>query len=463
MHDLRLKVLRESGKTVSRKSRSRPESTRGSTINSPSGSPGHSQYNSPAHSRAGSRYASEEEESEEDYDDSMTASTLSNGSEAVFDESQGAVWTQILQDRIVELQDRKRSSVKGRETALVSYLHLLKQHYADRQVGSSSHEIVTALMRSVRSGGSTLEKSLALQALQVTLLTSPSDSLYDDIYQQIETACEDDESAEVKAAAIQAMAVTALYGGGSETAAEELLEFLVGVVESDGESVGAGDNGDVVVAALQSWAFVASQIDDISELVSAAMDAFVEQLDSTDVDVQTSAGFNIAFIFEAARDHEEETGEVMNLQYDPKRLISRMAEASKPAAKGTSRKDRRHLRKNFASIVTSLEHGKGPGYSTCGRPASNPHTGGSKIEHDGDVQEFGYREKLRVGESIVLIDSWSLMARVDTVRNIVGGGFPAHFNDNPTVADLLNNPDTEEMPANGLMPPTERRSKKYRR
>ncbi|CRK22796.1 hypothetical protein BN1708_017975, partial [Verticillium longisporum] len=80
------------------------------------------------------------------------------------------------------------------------------------------------------------------------------------------------------------------------------------------------------------------------------MDAFVEQLDSTDVDVQTSAGFNIAFIFEAARDHEEETGEVMNLQYDPKRLISRMAEASKPAAKGTSRKDRRHLRKNFASI-----------------------------------------------------------------------------------------------------------------
>ncbi|KAM0276218.1 hypothetical protein ACHAQH_006982 [Verticillium albo-atrum] len=463
MHDLRLKVLRESGKTVSRKSRSRPESTRGSTMNSPSGSPGHSQYNTPAHSRAGSRYASEEEDSEEEYDDSMTASTLSNGSEAVFDESQGTVWTQLLQDRIVELQDRKRSSVKGRETALASYLHLLKQHYADRQVGSSAHEIVTALMRSVRSGGSTLEKSLALQALQVTLLTSPSDALYDDIYQQIETTCEDDESAEVKAAAIQAMAVTALYGGGSETAADELLEFLVGVVESDGEAVGAGDNGDVVTAALQSWAFVASQIDDISELVSTAMDAFVEQLDSTDVDVQTSAGSNIAFIFEAARDHQEETGEVMNLQYDPKRLISRMAEASKPAAKGTSRKDRRHLRKNFASIVTSLEHGKGPGYSTSGRPASNPHTGGSKVENDGDVQEFGYREKLRVGETIVLIDSWSLMARVDTVRNIVGGGFPTHFNDNPTVAELLNNPDTEEVPANGLMPPTEKRSKKYRR
>ena len=40
----------------------------------------------------------------------------------------------------------------------------------------------------------------------------------------------------------------------------------------------------------------------------------------------------------------------------------------------------RHLRKHFASIVTSLEHGKGPGYSTSGRPASNPHTGGSKVE-----------------------------------------------------------------------------------
>jgi hypothetical protein len=73
MHDLRLKVLRESGKTVSKKARSRPESNRGSVTHSPNASPAHSRLNSPNHSRPGSRYGSEEESvSDSEYDDNMT-------------------------------------------------------------------------------------------------------------------------------------------------------------------------------------------------------------------------------------------------------------------------------------------------------------------------------------------------------------------------------------------------------
>ena len=57
MHDLRKKILLESGKTTSRKARSRPESSRGSPVTSPGGShPG-----SRANSRPGSRYGSEDE------------------------------------------------------------------------------------------------------------------------------------------------------------------------------------------------------------------------------------------------------------------------------------------------------------------------------------------------------------------------------------------------------------------
>ncbi|KAL0942391.1 ifrd domain protein [Colletotrichum truncatum] len=472
MHDLRLKVLRESGKTVSRKARSRPESARGSMRNSPNISPSHSQITSPAHSRAGSRYASEDEGSDDEYDDNMTMSTLSNGSDSGIDDAVGgaadASWATLLQDRIVELQDRKRTNTKGREATLMSYLHIVKHHYAGRQISGSLEEIVSALMKNIRSGGSSVERIYSLKSLQATLLTSPSDTLYDDIYPQLEKTCEDDEDNDVKAAAIWAMAIAALYGGGSEEAASEFLDYLVTVVDSDGEFIGAGDSGEVVTAALESWAFVASQIDDITENVYTAMDAFVEQLDSTDVDVQTSAGFNIAFIFEAARDLEEETDEPMNLQYDPKKLISRMAEASKPSVKQTSRKDRRHLRKQFASIVTSLEHGKGPGFSNAGRPAFNPHTGGTRADpgrrgdDDNDMHGFGYREKLRLGSSVVLINSWSLMARVDAARTVLGGGLPTHFNDNPTVAELLGGAETEDsaMQAYALHP---RDAKKMRR
>ncbi|OLN85543.1 Uncharacterized protein C20F10.03 [Colletotrichum chlorophyti] len=465
MHDLRLKVLRESGKTVSRKARSRPESARASTRNSPNGSPSHSQINSPAHSRAGSRYASEDEGSDDDYDDNMTMSTLSNASDTALDDGTETMWTQLLQDRIVELQDRKRTNTKMRETTLMSYLHLVKHHYGGRQINGSLTEIVAALMKNIRSGGSTLERLMSLKSLQATLLTCPSDAVFDEIYHQLEKTLEDDDDNDVKAAAIWAMAITAVYGGGGEDAATELLDYLVTVVDSDGEVVGAGDSGDVVTAALEAWAFIASQIDDISENVHSAIDAFVEQLDSTDADVQTSAGFNIAFIFEAARDQEEETGEPMNLQYDPKKVIARMAEASKPSVKQTARRDRRHLRKQFSSIVSSLEHGKGPGFSSAGRPAFNPHTGGNKADHrsgDNDMQSFGYREKLRLGSAIVLIDSWSLMARVDAARTVLGGGLPAHFNDNPTVAELLGGAETEDS-GHGYAARPSRDTKKTRR
>ncbi|KAL2758233.1 hypothetical protein ACRALDRAFT_1061439 [Sodiomyces alcalophilus JCM 7366] len=460
MRDLRLKVLRESGKTVSRKARSRPESTQGSAKNSPAGSPAHSRHTSPAVSRAGSRYASDEDVSD-DYDDSVSCSTFSNDSEFVTDQSQGPTWESRLQDRIAELQDRKRSNVDRREKTIAAYLHIVKHHFAGAEVGGSLAEILSALMRSVRTGGSSVEKALALQAVQATLLTSPSEALFDDLYTPLQTACEDEEDSDVKAAAIHAMAVAALFGGGSEAAAEEFLDYLISIIDSDGEAVGAVDSGPVVTAALQSWAFVASQMDDIAEQVYDAMEAFVEQLDSRDVEVQTSAGSNIALIFEAARDEEEETGEPLRLQYDPKKLISRMAQVSKPAAKQTSRRDRRHLRKNFASIVTSLEHGKGPGYSTSGRPASNPHTGGSKVEHDQDMSEFGYREKLRIGDTVVVVDSWSLLARIEMIRIVLGGGFPTHFTDNPTVSDLLGNPQTEQLSISSLTGGA--RSKKFRR
>ncbi len=439
----------ESGKTVSRKARSRPESNRGSAAHSPVTSPASSRANS----RAGSRYASEDDgATDSEYDDGMTASTNSASDDALDGDTRDP-WVDRLQSRISELEDRKRSSVSGRVNTLRAYLHLLRHHFAQSQIDGSVAEIVDALLRCIRSGGSAEERSLALRSLAVTTLTSDSEAIYEPVFPTLKVVCEDDEDETVKVDAIHAMTIAVLYGGGSLAAAEGMLEFLTRIIESDGEIVAALDSSLVVTAALQAWGFVATHVDDLGDQCEDAMEAFVGQLESSNAEVQSGAGSNIALLFEAAREHEEEMGETLNLRYDPKELVRRMNGLAR-GSKSISKKDRRQVRTSLSSVVTSLELGKGPAYSTAGRPTSNPHTGGSKVESDSDVQEFGYREKIRVNNSIMVIDSWSLMVRVELLKHLLAGGFPTHFTDNPTVADILSSAEVEQLPVAGRAPKT---------
>ncbi|KAI1495927.1 interferon-related developmental regulator-domain-containing protein [Biscogniauxia marginata] len=446
MRDLRKKILLESGKTVSRKARSRPESTRAS----PGGSPAASRNGS----RAASRYASEEEDmSGSDYDDSLASSVINSddGEEA------SATWPERLRDRIAELLDRKRSSTKGRESTLAAYTHLVRHHYAAEYVENQFNELIPALMKVVRGSSNNDETLAALKALTMTILSTQSETVYDHVYPTLKGVCHDSEEAPVKVEAIEAMCIATMCGGGSVTAAEELMEFLMEIIESDGHSIEAADNGLVVGAALAAWGFVASNLDDLQDQSEQALEAFTEQLDSTDVEVQIAAGTNIALIFEAAREHEEETDESWNLRYDQHRLLQRMIALTKESSKSISKKSRKQLHASFNSVLTSLEHGKGPGYSTARRMASNPHTGGSKADFSQDFKEYGYREKIRIHNISMVIDSWSLSARLEMLKPIIGGGLAVHYLENPAVKDLLDSAHVELVSA----PRKERRDDEY--
>lgn len=427
MHDLRKKILLESGKTVSRKARSRPDSVGASPIGSPAPSRGGSRVNS--------RYASEEEDlSDSEYEDSLTNSVANSddGDEIV------ASWTDKLADRVAELLDRKRSSTKGRETCLAAYTHIIRHHFAEEQLAYQLGELIPALLKSIRSGNNTDETLSAVKALTMTTLSTASDQFYDHVYPSLKTLCQDSTEASIKVEAIEAMSIVTMCGGGSVIAAEELLEFLLEIVQTDGYSIGADDNAPVVAAALTAWGFVASHIDDLQDGSTEALDAFSDQLDSVDVDVQVAAGANIALLFEAAREHEEETEEPWELQYDQHKLLQRMTALTKESSKSISKKDRKNLHTSFQSVLTSLEHGKGPGYSTARRMTSNPHTGGSKVDFTGEAREYGYREKLRIHNISMTIDSWSLSTRVAMLRSVLGAGLAIHYMENPVVKDLLS-------------------------
>ncbi|KAL2023798.1 hypothetical protein VTK56DRAFT_1065 [Thermocarpiscus australiensis] len=440
MSELRRRAL-QSGKTLSRKARSKPESGLSSANHSPNTSPGNSRAGSRANSRPGSRYASEDEfASDDELDDVMTMSTNSVSGD---DDLSTNTWAERLQDRVTELQDRKRSSVQGREATLRAYAHLLRHHFAQGQIARSVTDIMPVFLRSIRSGSSDEERLLALKALTLTILTCPSETIFEQALPILKAACHDAEEEDVKVEAIYALCIAVTYGGGSSNAAEEILDFLLEIVESDGQSINAGDSGAVVTAALQAWAFVASHMEDLTVQSEPAIEAFMEQLDSTDPDVQTSAGSNIALLFEAGRDYEEETGESFNMQYNQHRIMNRMAEIVRDSSKAISKKGRRQLRSNFSSIVTSLERGKGPGYSTAGFSGPNPHAGGPRSEDQGEVQEFGYRERIRIHNQFVLIDTWSLHARAELLKILLGGGLGIHYLENPVIREILSSAEVE--------------------
>lgn len=365
----------------------------------------------------------------------MTMSTNSASGDDALDDEQTNTLTERLQARLVELQDRKRNA-EGRAATLAAYLHLIRHHFAGAQIARSSSDIIPALLRSLKEGVSEEERVLALKSLMVTLLTSPLEKTSGAIVETLKSLCRDAEEEKVKAQALYALMVAVTYGGVGDAEGEELLDFLVEIIETDGSSVEADDSGMVVTAALRAWGFVASYLDDMQDRGEHVMDTFIDQLDSSDPDVQSSAGTNIAFLYEAARDHAEETGESSKMQHHTYRIMTRMGEIVRDSSKSVSKKGRKQRRTDFSSIVTSLERGVGPGYSTAGR-GYNPHVGGAKLRVQENFGEFGYRETLRVHNQVVLIDTWLLHVRVEALKMLLGGGLGTHYLENPVVREML--------------------------
>ncbi|KAI0137784.1 interferon-related developmental regulator-domain-containing protein [Hypoxylon sp. NC0597] len=433
MHDLRKKIF-ESGKTVSRKARSRQQSGQASPASSRGGS------------RATSRQASEDEySSDNEYTESL-ASSIINSEDG--DEAGLTSPSETLHNNIVDLLDQKRDGGQDRADKLTAYTELIRHHPSAEEIDAQINEIIPMLLKSVRGRRTPQGVMWALKALMMTILTSGGENLHDRVYPTLKSLCQnsdydDDENEMIKATAIKAMSISIMCGGGSVTAAEEFLEFLMEIIQSDGHVIDAGDNATVVTAALNAWGFVASGLDNLEEQSTEALEAFTEQLDSSDVEVQVAAGSNIALLLESAREYEEETGEAWNMRYDQDGLLRRLNALTKESSKSISKKDRRQLHTNFSSIVTSLEHGKGPGYSTAKRFATNPHTGGNKSDFHDDYQEYGYRQKLRIQNISIVIDSWSLSARLGMLKSVLGGGLASHYLNNPVVRDLLSGAKTE--------------------
>jgi hypothetical protein len=276
------------------------------------------------------------------------------------------------------------------------------------------------------------------------MITCPSEHVYDALRQPLKNTYTDSEYPSVKAVAIHSLGAAAIYGGAADTEIEEIMEELLQIIESDGSSIGAEDSAEVVAAACEEWGFLATYIDDLEEKTEAAMDAFVEQLESNNTSVQVAAGENIALLYEKsysareaedgpASEEEDEEGYAIDSsmvkRYEVYRQKNQLEHALSQLARESSRriakKDRKALHANFADILNTVEHpSRGPRY----QKAIDQETG----------KRYGSRMVVRIHKhGSMKIDRWWKLQRLQALRRVLGGGFVVHYQNNEVIFDSL--------------------------
>jgi len=420
-------------KTTSRKAQSK----QASADNSAKGSP--------ATSRIASRNPSDDEH---DFSDSATNYSVTSVDDLLQDDldSPMDVWTQNLNNRMEQIVDRKRSSVQGREESLEAFSRILMAHYTREEIEPRLGELIPAILRSVKAGASERETILALQAVGLLVMNCPVDTMYEDFSRAVKRAIQDTEYSTVKVEAIHALGVAAFFGGAGPEEIDAIMSFFLQVVETDGEYIEAHDDGNVVTAALEKWGFLATIVEGLEDTVEEKMEALVEQLDSSDVNVQVASGECIALMYEKSfselTEEEEPIDNDIGIEegnqsapvfrkrytvYQREDLLKlKLEELAGISSKRLSKKDRKSLHSSFNDIVNTIEYpNRGPGYSN----AIDESTG----------KAYGSRMTVGIGgkNDKITITSWEQLHRLKALRRVLHAGLVVHYSENDIVFETL--------------------------
>ncbi|KAJ9611457.1 hypothetical protein H2200_004641 [Cladophialophora chaetospira] len=457
MHDdLRRKAL-ESGKTVSRKAQSKT-SSRGS-----------SPKNSGANSRAASRVQSRDVSDDEDQDkgnlsddttqryfnlrsidrDGDTANSIASSinsidalletddiNEHTTDQARYAVGNVID-----EILDRKGSSTQARETQFTLYSKFLTSHYLADVLYNRVQDLLPAFLKSIRAESSETETTKALRALALTAITYDETALYEIVSSPLRRTVAESQFNSVKAAAIYTLGICTMFGGAGEEEVSDTLTFLLEIVSSDGAFIEADDSAEVVAAALHTYGFLATEVEDLEHESEDAVSAFLDQLDSNDAKVQIAAGENIALLYEKCYTPREEDDEsspeedsaeedatsdrphiqsYLIKRYNPyhntKEVLDKVNTLASLSTKSVNRRDKRSLHQAFATIALTIEDPR------SGLQSNNASKLVVRIHRDGEMR----------------VDKWWKLMRLNAVRRLLGSGFVNHyFEGNKQVLDAL--------------------------
>lgn len=328
------------------------------------------------------------------------------------------------------------------------YTNILRAQYAAEEVEADLAELVPALLKSIKAGSAEREVVFALRALAMTILTT-GEELYEEVHQALRNRIQDDSSAAAQEAAIHALGVAAYFGGAGIEGTEDTMDYFLDIIETDGEHIGATDNGPVVAAALQEWGFLATQFKDLEGKTDRPLESFENQLESTDLPVLQAAGENIALLYEqsyrrsteddenngdSGAEDEFEVGDFKRVHWKKAYgvypgnefgLKSSLADLARSSARHLGKDKRKDLHKTFSDVLHTVEHPwRGPRFSTA-------------LNEDMTAY-MGHRLSVRFGrDGVMTMNRWWKLHRYEAIKRVVGPGFLTHYTLNHVVREAL--------------------------
>ncbi|KAG6076108.1 hypothetical protein E4U16_002968 [Claviceps sp. LM84 group G4] len=325
-----------------------------------------------------------------------------------------------------------------REKNLESYISHIRHKYnawTHDWLNPVSNELVEMFLRQIDRGTTPRERLLRLQAYYLTISTDDALKTFHYSQSALKKIMVEDDDDRCKVHATRALCMAVTYSGGSQQDKQDVMQYLLNIVQSNGQSVKSHKFAPVMSAAIIGWSFIASHVDDLPDAAIPAVAAFAQQLDTTDMQILCDAAQAIAFIYEFWRDIQ--TDDVhFQLPCDLQPVIGHLKDVARSdrwTINIFSAKKRRRVRDVLVSVVTSLRHGVGPYYSTRLRARNVP----PGAEED-QVEEIGYRCRCRIGDYTCLIDTWTAFWRVEMMKLVFGCGLPQHFPVNLIVSTCLD-------------------------
>ena len=294
------------------------------------------------------------------------------------------------------------------------------------------------------------QTNISSTALAMTLVTSPSDLIYEAASTPLKRTISHSLSTPAKTAAIHTLGACTFWGGASDDEILDNMDFLLEIIGSDGHTIEAPDEPEPVVAALEEWGFLCTLLDDMSTQSEGAIEAFAEQITSSYPAVQIAAGENIALLFEksfkpinpdedspadypdtdlvADPDEASEKPKLIRLYPAYRRtdqLIHSLQSIATISTHHLSKTDRKALRTNFSDILNSIEY-----------PTRGPRFQNAISDETG--KRYGSRMVVKIQKGGVMrIDRWWKLHRLQGLRRVLQGGFVGHYERNEVVFETL--------------------------